>query len=111
MSLINEALRKARQAASEHDRSHRGPFQPARAYPRDAPGASGLLAIVDPDCDRCRSWSAPPAAWWLLGTGADGAPIRQKCLQWPTGGSAPAALDSPDRRRGPTVDRRQADLG
>ena len=34
MSLINEALRKARQAASEHDsKQPDGAFQPATAYP------------------------------------------------------------------------------
>ena len=67
MSLINEALRKARQAASEHDsKQPDGPFQPARAYPSRRSGRRGgllamaLIAIA-------ASVVGAAAAWWILG--------------------------------------------
>ena len=67
MSLINEALRKARQAASEHEsKPPEGPFQPARAYPSRRSGrrggllATALIAIA-------ASVVGAVAAWWLLG--------------------------------------------
>ena len=48
MSLINDALRKARQAAAEHDEQRPGrPFQAPRAYPSRAPRrGTGMAAVV-----------------------------------------------------------------
>ena len=67
MSLINEALRKARQAASEHEsKPPEGPFQPARAYPSRRSGrrggllATALIAIA-------ASVVGAAVAWWILG--------------------------------------------
>ena len=67
MSLINEALRKARQAASEHESKRpEGPFQPARAYPSRRSGRHGrllamaLIAVV-------AAVVGAAAGWWFLG--------------------------------------------
>lgn len=67
MSLINEALRKARQAASEHEsKQPAGPFQPARAYPsrrsgrRVGPLAMALIAVA-------AGVIGAVAVWWYLG--------------------------------------------
>ena len=67
MSLINEALRKARQAASEHEsKQPDGPFQPARAYPsrrsgrRDGPLAMALIAVA-------AGVVGASAVWWYVG--------------------------------------------
>jgi hypothetical protein len=67
VSLINEALRKARQAASEHDaKQPDGPFQPARAYPSRRPGGrGGWLAIASVAVAAGVAGAA--AAWWILG--------------------------------------------
>ncbi len=66
MSLINEALRKARQAASEHEsKPPAGPFQPTRAYPSRRSGRrTGLLGIVMVAI--AASVIGAAAAWWLL---------------------------------------------
>ena len=67
MSLINEALRKARQAASEHEsKPPAGPFQPAKAYPSRRSGRRGgllgtaMVAVA-------ASVIGAAAAWWILG--------------------------------------------
>jgi len=67
VSLINEALRKARQAASEHDsKQPAGPFQPAKAYPSRRSGRnSGLLATAL--IAVTASVVGAAAAWWILG--------------------------------------------
>ena len=67
MSLINEALRKARQAASEHDtKQPEGPFRPARAYPSRQSGRRiGLTNIM---LIAIAAGAAGAAlAWWVLG--------------------------------------------
>ena len=48
MSLINDALRKARQAAAEHEaRPPDGPFQARKAYPSRSPNRrSGVVLVV-----------------------------------------------------------------
>ncbi|MEJ2581638.1 MAG: hypothetical protein P8127_08370 [Acidobacteriota bacterium] len=67
MSLINEALRKARQAASEHDqRQAQESSRPAKAYPSRRSGRPGgslltiLIAVV-------AAAVGAAAAWWILG--------------------------------------------
>ena len=67
MSLINEALRKARQAASEHDsKQPEGPFQPSRAYPSRRSGRpNGLLKMAL--IATAAGVVGAGAAWWLLG--------------------------------------------
>jgi hypothetical protein len=69
VSLINEALRKARQAASDHEAKQPvGPFQPARAYPSRRSGRRGgwlaiaLIAVA-------AGVVGTAAAWWILGDG------------------------------------------
>jgi hypothetical protein len=66
VSLINEALRKARQAASEHDaKQPEGAFQPVKAYPsrrrgrRGGPMAGALIAVA-------AGVFGASAAWWFL---------------------------------------------
>jgi len=67
VSLINEALRKARQAASEHDaKPPEGPFQPARAYPSRGPGRRGGLLLMSLIAVAA-GVSGAVAAWWILG--------------------------------------------
>ena len=67
MSLINEALRKARQAASEHDsKQSEGPFQPAKAYPSRRRERSGGL-LVTALIAIFASVVGAAAAWWILG--------------------------------------------
>jgi hypothetical protein len=67
VSLINEALRKARQAASEHEsKQPDGPFRPARAYPSRRSGrGSGLFAIAL--IAVAAGVIGAAAAWWFLG--------------------------------------------
>ncbi|MCG6949437.1 MAG: hypothetical protein LJE93_11040 [Acidobacteria bacterium] len=67
MSLINEALRKARQAASEHDQQQaQEASRPAKAYPSRRSGRPGgslptiLIAVV-------AAAVGAAAAWWILG--------------------------------------------
>jgi type IV secretory pathway VirB10-like protein len=66
VSLINEALRKARQAASEHEsKQPDGPFRPSRAYPsRRSRHGSGLLAMLV--IAVAAGVVGAAAAWWLL---------------------------------------------
>ena len=67
MSLINEALRKARQAASEHEsKKPEGPFQPARAYPSKRTGRRGGLMAIALIAVAAGAIGAA-AAWWILG--------------------------------------------
>jgi hypothetical protein len=67
VSLINDALRKARQAASEHEaKQPEGAFRPAKAYPsrrsgrRGGPLAVALIAVA-------AGVIGASAAWWFLG--------------------------------------------
>ena len=82
MSLINEALRKARQAASEHEsKQPEGPFQPARAYPSRRSGRHGrllamaLIAVV-------AAVVGAAAGWWFLG-GSETAPTETTIVEGP----------------------------
>jgi hypothetical protein len=69
VSLINEALRKARQAASEHEsKKPEGPFQPARAYPSKRTGRRGGLMAMALIAVAAGAVGAA-VAWWLLGDG------------------------------------------
>jgi len=69
VSLINEALRKARQAASEHEsKKPEGPFQPARAYPSKRTGRRGGLMVMALIAVAAGAIGAA-VAWWLLGDG------------------------------------------
>jgi len=67
VSLINEALRKARQAASEHEsKQPEGPFQPVRAYPSRRSGRrSGLLAMAL--IAVAAGVVGASAVWWYVG--------------------------------------------
>jgi hypothetical protein len=66
VSLINEALRKARQAASEHEsKKPEGPFQPARAYPSKRTGRRGGLLAMALIAVAAGAIGAA-AVWWLL---------------------------------------------
>lgn len=66
MSLINEALRKARQAASEHDsKQPDGVFRPARAYPSRRSGRGGPLTVAL--IAIAAGVVGASAAWWFLG--------------------------------------------
>jgi len=66
VSLINEALRKARQAASEHDaKQAEDLFRPRKAYPSRRPGGGGwlLTAMIAV----AAGVIGASAAWWFLG--------------------------------------------
>ena len=68
MSLINEALRKARQAASEHDsKQAEDPFRPARAYPSRRSGSPNSLLIVALTAVAAGAIVAS-ALWWFFGS-------------------------------------------
>jgi hypothetical protein len=67
VSLINDALRKARQATSEHEANQpETAFRPAKAYPSRRSGRSGgplaaaLIAVA-------AAVIGAAAAWWYLG--------------------------------------------
>ena len=66
MSLINEALRKARQAASEHDSKQPDDvFRPRKAYPSRRSGRrSGSLAMIL--IAVIAGVGGATAAWWFL---------------------------------------------
>jgi len=68
VSLINEALRKARQAASEHDsRQAEDPFRPARTYPSRRSGRPhGLLVVVL--IAVATGALIASAVWWFFGS-------------------------------------------
>jgi hypothetical protein len=68
VSLINEALRKARQAASEHDsKQAEGPSRPARAYPSRRSGSPNSLLIVALTAVAAGAIVAS-AVWWFFGS-------------------------------------------
>ena len=65
MSLINDALRKARQAAAEHDaRPPDGPFQARKAYPSRSPNRrTGVVLVVL--VAMAAGLLGAALAWWL----------------------------------------------
>jgi hypothetical protein len=66
VSLINEALRKARQAASEHDaKQAEDLFRPRKAYPSRRSGGGGWLVTVM--IAVAAGVIGASAAWWFLG--------------------------------------------
>jgi hypothetical protein len=68
VSLINEALRKARQAASEHDsKQAEDPFRPARAYPSRRSGRPNDLLVVALFAVAAGAIVAS-AVWWFFGS-------------------------------------------
>ncbi len=75
MSLINEALRKARQAASEHD-DQRNAGRAPQAYPSRgprrgmSPAAVGLVAVL-------AGVAGAAGVWWIVGTGRPRNPCRR----------------------------------
>jgi hypothetical protein len=103
VSLINEALRKARQAASEHDsKQAEGAFQPARAYPsrrsgrRSGLSAMALIAVA-------AGVVGAGAAWWLLGdrepASTDTTVVERPSIE------APTPLATPEDSSTPAEDR------
>ncbi len=68
MSLINEALRKARQAAADHD-DQRSAGRPPQAYPSrgprrgTSPAAVALVAVL-------AGLAGAAGVWWIVGTAA-----------------------------------------
>jgi len=108
VSLINEALRKARQAASEHEsKQPAGPFQPTRAYPSRRSGRRGGLlgmAIIVV----AAGVIGAVAAWWILGnheTPSSEAINNQSNFveATPPASSAPGALSPSDDQTEPVV--------
>jgi cytoskeletal protein RodZ len=65
VSLINDALRKARQAAAEHDaRPPDGPFQARKAYPSRSPNRrTGVMLVVL--VAMAAGLLGAALAWWL----------------------------------------------
>ena len=65
MSLINDALRKARQAAAEHEaRPPDGPFQARKAYPSRSPNRrTGVVLVVL--VAMAAGLLGAALAWWL----------------------------------------------
>jgi hypothetical protein len=78
VSLINEALRKARQAASEHDaKQPEGAFQPARSYPSRRSGRrSGVFAVMVVAVAAAAVGAF--AAWWIIGDRHDTSPVAME---------------------------------
>lgn len=95
MSLINEALRKARQAAAEHD-DQRNLGRVPQAYPGRnrrrgvGPAAIALVAFL-------AGIVGAAAVWWIVGAGAPDTPLPQAAtLQAPPEtGPEKAAGDPP----------------
>ncbi len=88
MSLINEALRKARQAAAEHD-DQRSAGRAPQAYPSrgprkgTGPAAVALVAVL-------AGLAGAAGVWWIVGAGAvDSESDGTSSLQ------QPAAVESP----------------
>ena len=91
MSLINEALRKARQAAAEHD-DQRSAGRAPQAYPSrgprkgTGPAAVALVAVL-------AGLAGAAGVWWIVGAGAvdsdpgGGPPLHQPAAA--EGASAP----------------------
>ena len=66
MSLINEALRKARQAASEHEaKQAEEVFRPRKAYPSRRSGGGGWLVTLSIAVTAAVVGAS--AAWWFFG--------------------------------------------
>jgi hypothetical protein len=91
VSLINEALRKARQAASEHDsKQPEGAFRPAKAYPSRRSGRGGglwataLIAVA-------AGVIGASAAWWILGDRETSSTEAVKSQSQPIEAASPAA--------------------
>jgi hypothetical protein len=69
VSLINEALRKARQAAAEHD-DQRSAGRPPQAYPSrgprsgTGPAAVALVAVL-------AGLAGAAGVWWIVGTASN----------------------------------------
>ena len=108
MSLINEALRKARQAASEHEsKQPAGPFQPARAYPSRRSGRRGGLLTMAIIAVAAGVIGAM-AAWWILGNherpSSEAINNQSKLVEaTPPASSAPGALSPSDDQTEPVV--------
>jgi hypothetical protein len=117
MSLINEALRKARQAAAEHDEQH-ARSRPPIAYPSRGPrrgigvAAVALIAaaagiggaavvwwtMAHPDTGRPQAGAAAPASEsadaevFEKSAGAVEAPVVPAAAEAPTAGALPTAI-------------------
>jgi len=83
VSLINEALRKARQAAADHD-DQRNAGRTPQAYPSRGPrkgagpAAVALVAVL-------AGLAGAVGVWWIVGAGAvDSKPGSEVTLQQPT---------------------------
>jgi hypothetical protein len=95
VSLINEALRKARQAASEHDSKQADDvFRPRKAYPSRRSGRRGgflammLIAVI-------AGVGGAAAAWWFL-SDRPTAPTEATVSRGPSfDATAPAASAEP----------------
>jgi hypothetical protein len=83
VSLINEALRKARQAASEKEaQPPDGAFRPAKAYPsRRSGGRGGFLAVALVAVAAAAVGAA--AAWWFFGQ-SQTAPVEAVIIEAPS---------------------------
>ena len=94
MSLINEALRKARQAASEHDaKQPEGAFQPARSYPSRRSGRpTGFLAVLVVAVAAAAGGAI--AAWWFIGDRHETSPVAMESPPKPV--ATAAATNTPE---------------
>ena len=96
MSLINDALRKARQAAVEHD-VQQGRARPPMAYPSRGPGRGlGRAAVAMIAAAACLAGAA--AVWWAMSRSA---PQEDHAAAVPTptaeaGGTSPGTGSRPD---------------
>ncbi len=96
MSLINDALRKARQAAAEHD-VQQGRARPPVAYPSRGPGRGlGTAAVVFIAAVACLGGAA--AVWWAT---SEPPPRGDRAVAAPAplveaGGAAPRTASRPD---------------
>jgi hypothetical protein len=102
VSLINEALRKARQAASEHDAKQADDiFRPRKAYPSRRSGRGGWL--ITAMIATVAAVIGASAAWWFFGEGRSTpvestiAEARLAEVEVPvmTPAPSPATLDEP----------------
>ncbi|HSO22806.1 MAG TPA: hypothetical protein VLT81_07855 [Chondromyces sp.] len=105
MSLINDALRKARQAAAEHD-VQEGRARPPMAYPSRGPGRGlGRAAVAMIAAAACLAGAA--AVWWAM---SESAPRRDRAVAAPAplveaGGTAPGTVSRPDEPASGSVAR------
>lgn len=109
MSLINDALRKARQAAAEHD-GQPGRARPPMAYPSRGPGRGvGTAAVAIIAAAACLGGAA--AVWWAM-TGS--IPQGERAVPAPApsvaaGGTVPGTESRPDEPvSGPMAGRAEA---